>query len=97
MGVHEILGESDHRAPLSRFAASLRRLLLCRVWLPPRLYAAIPVLYLAAGAGALWSALYLPGWTWVLPYVLLFAMVCLHVGFTIASARSRSRQDGIVR
>jgi len=69
----------------------LRTLLFRRVWLPQRLYAAVPAIYLGSGTGALLGGLYLPDPSWMLPYVLLFGFACLHAGVTLVAMRRRRR------
>lgn len=73
----------------------LRRPFLRRIWLPRYVYEAIPWLYLGAGSASLIGALYLPGWTWTLPYLLLFGLACLHAGAAIANLRRRYRRRRI--
>ena len=69
----------------------MKALLTRRLWLPPRVYAAIPWIYLGAGTTALLGGLYLPDWVWTFPYMVLLGLACLHVGITIASMRHRRR------
>lgn len=62
-----------------------------RVWLPAPLYAAVPWIYCALGAGALASGLFLPQPTWVLPYLFLLAVSALHLGLWCIVLRRRYR------
>ena len=70
----------------------IRRLLLRKLWLPRIVYEALPYLYIALGVVALTSALFSPDWTWVLPYVVLLGLICLHAGLAIAALRYRFRR-----
>jgi hypothetical protein len=70
---------------------ALRRLLFRKLWLPRSVYEALPYFYLASGLGALLSALYLPSWTWILPYLILLGAICLHAGLAILTLRWRYR------
>lgn len=71
----------------------LRRLLLRKLWLPKALYEALPYIYIVAGSAALIAALYLPGWTWILPYIILLGLVCLHIGLGLVTLRLRFRRS----
>ena len=57
------------------------------------LYEALPFLYVIGGLAALLSALYLPGWTWILPYLLLLGAISMHAGLAIITLRWRFRRD----
>ena len=70
----------------------LRRLLLKKVWLPRALYEALPFIYICSGLVALAAALFQPGWTWILPWTLVFGLVALHLGLGIAALRHRFRR-----
>lgn len=70
----------------------LRALLLKKLWLPRGVYEAIPYLYLLTGALALLSAIYSETWAWILPYVVLLGLVCLHAGIAILTLRYRFRR-----
>ena len=70
----------------------LSRLLLRRVWLPTGLYRAVPWVYLILGGACLASALLLPGSEWLLPYVMLLGLGCLHAGYAVAGIRHRTRR-----
>ena len=72
--------------------AKLRGLLLRKLWLPRILYEALPYLYISLGIAALASALYAPGWTWILPYLVLIGLACLHAGLAIVTLRYRFRR-----
>jgi len=73
-------------------SARLRRLLLKRVWLPRALYEALPVIYICSGLVALAAAIYLPGWTWILPWAMVFSFAALHLGIGITALRHKFRQ-----
>ncbi len=77
----------EHEAASTR----LRRLLLKRVWLPRAIYEALPVIYICCGLVALTAALYQPGWTWILPWALVFGLAALHLGIGIAALRHKLR------
>jgi hypothetical protein len=66
--------------------------LLRKLWLPRVLYEALPYLYILFGIGALGAALYSPDWTWIIPYVALIGLGCLHAGLAIVALRYRFRR-----
>ena len=70
----------------------LRRVLLRKLWLPRFVYEALPYLYVVLGLAALASAIYAPGMTWILPYLLLIGLGCLHGGLALVALRYRLRQ-----
>jgi len=70
----------------------LRRLLLKRIWLPRAIYEALPVIYICSGLVALAAALFLPGWTWILPWAIVFGLAALHLSLKIAGLRHRFRR-----
>ncbi len=72
--------------------ARLSRLLFRKLWLPKALYEFLPYCYVVGGIGALLSALYLPGWTWILPYLVLLGAVSLHAGLAVLTLRWRFRR-----
>jgi hypothetical protein len=77
----------------SKLLGNLRHFALEIIWLPRALYTLIPYIYLLAGLLALLSALYLPGWSWLIPYALLGAGAAIHAAAAIGIARFRgSRQ-----
>ena len=71
---------------------TIKNALLQKLWLPRLVYESIPYLYLAIGLVALISAIRIPGETWILPYLALLALVCLHVGLAIITLRYKYRQ-----
>ncbi len=73
-------------------AGRLRRILLRKLWLPRGVYEALPYAYIGLGLTALASAIYLPGWTWVLPYLALIGLGCLHAGLALIALRYRFRR-----
>ena len=75
-----------------RVGERIRRLLFRKLWLPRVVYEALPYLYIGLGAVALASALFSPDWTWVVPYVVLLGLICLHAGLAIAALRYRFRR-----
>lgn len=76
----------------NRLLAPIRRILLRKLWLPRAVYEVLPYLYMLAGAASLLAALYLPGWAWILPYLILLGLVCLHAGLAIVTLRLRFRR-----
>jgi hypothetical protein len=62
-----------------------------RIWLPAVVYDALPYFYLTAGFLALFATLYVRDWYWVIPYYLLFAGACLHLGARIWRRRRREK------
>ena len=70
----------------------LRRLLLRKLWLPRGVYECIPYVYLLCGAVALGSAVFSSGWTWILPYIVLLGLACLHAGLALLTLRYRFRR-----
>lgn len=72
----------------------LRRLLLKRVWLPRIIYEALPFIYVCFGLVALAAALWTPGWTWIVPWAIVFGLAALHLGLGIAGLRHRFRGAG---
>lgn len=65
----------------------VRRLLFQRIWLPDVVYAALPWLYLLLGVCAIIAALYLEHWTWVIPYLLLIGIACVHAAGAVLALR----------
>jgi hypothetical protein len=88
------MGLTHEAARPAASTASRRRLagLLFRpIWLPRLLYARLPWIYLLLGSGCLLGALYLPDDSWVLPYLALCGLACLHGGIGISALRRRGR------
>jgi len=75
-----------------RLLVRLSQILFRKLWLPRGLYEAIPYVYLAFGAVALGSAVFGSGWTWILPYVVLLGLICLHAGLALLTLRFRFRR-----
>jgi hypothetical protein len=91
MYTHSTSSESSSTSlPL---AARIARILCKKLWLPRALYEALPIVYVLGGLAALLSALYLPGWTWILPYLLLLGTLAMHAGLAIMTLRWRFRRD----
>ena len=63
-----------------------------RVWLPAFIYEAMPLIYIACGLLALSAALFLPGWTWILPWLIIFGVALMHLGLGILGLRHRFRR-----
>ena len=68
--------------------------MLKRIWLPRRLYEALPVFYIACGLIALASALFLPEQSWFIPWAVIFGFAAIHLGLGIAALRHRFRRLG---
>jgi len=75
-----------------RLAHRIRRALLRKLWLPRFVYELLPYMYMALGVGALISAVLSPDWTWVIPYIVLVGLICLHAGLGIVALRYRFRR-----
>lgn len=69
----------------------ISRVLFRKLWLPKAVYEALPYCYVLGGVVALFSALYLPGWTWILPYLVLIGAISLHAGLAVLTLRWRFR------
>jgi hypothetical protein len=69
----------------------IREILLQKLWLPRILYEVMPFLYIFLGIFALISAMFTPGWTWILPYAILLGLICLHAGLGIVGLRYNFR------
>lgn len=67
----------------------IQRLLLRKVWLPRPLYTALPAIYFVLGTMAFLTAILVPHWSWVLPYVLLVGIACFHAAVLISALRLR--------
>ncbi len=72
--------------------ARTRGILLRDLWLPRVVYEALPYLYIACGLVALISAIHVPDWTWIVPWAILIALICLHAGLAVATLRYRLRR-----
>lgn len=75
------------------FPRQIRNFLLQKLWLPRIIYEALPYLYLFLGIIALVSAVHIPGWAWMLPYAILFSLICLHVSLAVIALRYNYRCD----
>ena len=67
----------------------IRKILFRKLWLPRIVYEALPYLYILVGICTLISGVYLPEGTWILPYLVLLGLVCLHAGLGVATLRYR--------
>ncbi len=86
-----ITSDSNHVA--TNFGNRFRQIFLRKLWLPRGLYEALPYLYIAVGMLALLSAIFSPGWAWILPYVLLAGLILLHLGLGLVALRYRFRKS----
>ena len=68
----------------------LSRIMLRRIWLPKPVYAALPLIYICLGLYASYAALFMHHWSWIIPYFLLLACVCIHAGIVTAGLRIRA-------
>lgn len=75
----------------------MRRLLSRRIWIPGPLYAILPFLYLLLGALSLASGIYLPDPGWILSYLLLISVCCVHAGVRFMLLRRRRRHSRLRR
>ncbi len=75
------------------FGNRIQQIFLRKLWLPRGLYEALPYLYIAVGLLALFSAIFSPGWAWILPYVLLVGLIFLHLGLALVALRYRFRKS----
>lgn len=92
MQARETVQQPDGSATDGRARSILRRILHRRLWLPRTLYAAIPWIYLGAGAGSLLGGLFLPETAWIVPYLILLGLVLSHAAASVASMRHRFRK-----
>ena len=74
-------------ATQSTFGTRLRKLLFRKIWLPGSAYASLPGLYIFLGIYAIAAALYLQHWSWIVPYLLLLGIGCVHAGIVVLSMR----------
>ena len=91
--MHTTSASSPTQATRHPRSGKLGRLLFRKLWLPRSVYEGLPYFYLLSGLAALLSALYLPGWTWILPYLILLGAVCLHAGLAVVTLRWRFRHS----
>jgi len=91
--MHTPIATTQTAKPGTGLLAVLRRIFLRKLWLPRALYEALPYIYVLSGTVALVAALYLPGWTWILPYIILLGLVCLHIGLGLLTLRFRFRRS----
>lgn len=75
------------------FARKAGNLATRKIWLPKLAYNALPCFYLLAGIAALFAALYINKWFWVVPHYALFSAACLHLAFLVARRRRRRKRD----
>lgn len=86
------ISASAHRRQ-TNFLRQMRNVLLQKLWLPKIIYEALPYFYLVMGLVALASAVYMPGWAWLLPYAMLFGLACLHVSIALIALRYNFRRN----
>jgi hypothetical protein len=63
-----------------------------KIWLPDKLYSALPYLYLGLGACGIGAALFMDHWSWIVPYFMIVGIGCLHTGMVIATLRWKHRR-----
>jgi hypothetical protein len=80
---------------------SLEKLATRKIWLPRLLYDSLPYFYMTAGLAALFGALYISEWFWIVPHYILFSAACLHLAYAVYKRRrrpadviKRDHQDG---
>ncbi len=71
----------------------LSKQLLRKIWLPRGIYTALPYTYITLGGYAIFAGLYLTGWNWVVPYLILLGLICLHAGITVFALRRRNKNQ----
>ena len=71
----------------------LRRFAARKVWLPRSAYTALPYLYIFLGIYAMTAALFLRHWSWIVPYLVLIGVGCVHGGAYVLSLRFRRQQQ----
>jgi fatty acid desaturase len=91
--MHTTSASSPKQATGHPLRGKLARLLFRKLWLPRSVYEGLPYFYALSGLAALLSALYLPGWTWILPYLILLGAICLHAGLGVLTMRWRFRRS----
>ena len=74
-------------------AQKTARLINRKVWLPKRLYDALPYFYLASGLAAFFATVYVNTWFWVLPHYALFSAGCIHLGIMMYRRRRAARAE----
>ena len=70
--------------------------MLRKIWLPRSAYAALPYLYVFLGAYAMAAALFLSHWSWIVPYLVLLGIGCVHTGAILLSLRWKNRRGDSV-
>ena len=75
-----------------RDSGRLRNLATRKIWLPRSAYAALPYLYIFLGIYAMTAALFLRNWSWIVPYLVLIGVGCVHAGAYVLSLRFRHRR-----
>lgn len=83
---------TDEQPRQRRSTNRIRGVLLRKLWLPRVVYELLPYMYMLLGVGALISAVLTPDWTWVIPYIALVGLICLHAGLGIVALRYRFRR-----
>ncbi len=81
---------SSHSDKKQMSLKRVRQIMLRKIWLPKALYSALPVIYICLGIYATYVALFLKHWSWVVPYFLILACICLHAGIVTATLRIRA-------
>jgi len=61
-----------------------------RIWLPKFIYDLIPWFYLFSGVAALLATMFVDGWLWILPFYVLFAVICLHLAVVVFDLRRKN-------
>jgi len=83
-----VIDSDDHRLR-GGIWTRIRRILFKNLWLPRIIYESLPYVYVLMGLFALLSGMYLPDGTWIVPYVVLLGLFCLHAGLGVATLRYR--------
>lgn len=78
-----------------RVAPARRRLpgwLTRKIWLPKFIYEGLPALYSLCGLSAIVATLFLPGWSWLIPFGWLLGLMCLHGAIVVSRVRRAYRR-----
>lgn len=63
-----------------------------KIWLPKLVYEGLPLLYSLCGLLAIAATLFLPGWSWLIPFGWLLGLMCLHGAIVVSRIRRAYRR-----
>lgn len=63
-----------------------------KIWLPKLIYESLPALYSVFGLSAIAATLFLPGWSWLIPFGWLLGLMCLHGAIVVSRVRRAYRR-----